>query len=164
MGEKWPGWGGGKEGEISAICTQKSAEPSFLTKFKKDVGYREGPTVDTKRQELPSVAGDSDGSDKEDEQPQVVMLKKGDLSEEEVMKIKQQIKGSAKDDDDPGPADGKILFRKPVKRTTNSKFSGINSTSSKKKKPEESQESSSKSSQKQVRNSSLLSFDEEDED
>lgn len=48
------------------------------------------------RQELPSVAGDSDGSDKEDEQPQVVMLKKGDLSEEEVMKIKQQIKGSAK--------------------------------------------------------------------
>ncbi|XP_040209069.1 uncharacterized protein KIAA1143 homolog [Rana temporaria] len=150
-----------KKNRVSYV---KPAEPSFLTKFKKDVGYREGPTVDTKRQDLPFVADDGDGSDKEDEQPQVVMLKKGDLSEEEVMKIKQQIKGSAKDDDDPVPADGKILFKKPVKRPTNSKFSGINSTSSKRKKPEESQESSSKSSQKQVRNSSLLSFDEEDED
>ncbi|KAM5156747.1 uncharacterized protein KIAA1143 homolog [Mantella aurantiaca] len=150
-----------KKNRVSYV---KPTEPSFLTKFKKDVGYREGPTVDTKRQELPTVANDSDGSDKEEEQPQVVVLKKGDLSLEEVMKIKQEIKGSSKDDDDPVPADGKILFRKPIKRTTDSKFSGINATSSKKKKPEENQESTSKSSQKQVRNSSLLSFDEEDED
>ncbi|CAI9537243.1 unnamed protein product [Staurois parvus] len=153
-----------KKNRVSYV---KPAEPSFLTKFKKDVGYTEGPTVDTKRQDLPTVADDSDGSDKEDEQPQVVVLKKGDLSEDEVMKIKQQIKENSKGyhvDDDPVPADGKILFRKPVKRTTDSKFSGINATSSKKKKPEENQESSSKSSQKQVRNSSLLSFDEEDED
>lgn len=26
----------------------KPAEPSFLKKFKSDVGYKEGPTVDTK--------------------------------------------------------------------------------------------------------------------
>ncbi|KAG8442827.1 hypothetical protein GDO86_011585 [Hymenochirus boettgeri] len=77
----------------------KPAEPSFLSKFKRDVGYKEGPTVDTKRQELPVLANDSDGSDKEDEQPQVVVLKKGDLSEEEVIKIKQQIKESSKDEE-----------------------------------------------------------------
>ncbi|XP_063778479.1 uncharacterized protein KIAA1143 homolog [Pseudophryne corroboree] len=143
----------------------KPAEPSFLRKFKKDVGYKEGPTVDTKRQELPVTADDSDGSDKEDEQPQVVVLKKGDLSEDEVIKIKQQIKESTKDEE-PVPADGKIMFRKPEKRSTGDKFSGINTSSSKKKKPEETTESSSvKSSQKQVRNSSLLSFDDdEDED
>lgn len=40
---------------------------------------------------------DSDNdSDKEDEQPQVVTLKKGDLTAEEAMKIKQQIKESLK--------------------------------------------------------------------
>ncbi|XP_075068584.1 uncharacterized protein KIAA1143 homolog [Mixophyes fleayi] len=142
----------------------KPAEPSFLRKFKKDVGYKEGPTVDTKRQELPRIADDSDGSDKEDEQPQVVVLKKGDLSVDDVLKIKQQIKESTKDEE-PVPADGKIMFRKPVKRSTGDKFSGINAASTKKKKLEESTESTSgKSSQKHVRNSSLLSFDEEDED
>ncbi|CAJ0965931.1 unnamed protein product [Ranitomeya imitator] len=49
------------------------------------------------RQDLPVIADDSDGSDKEDELPQVVVLKKGDLSAEEVMNIKQQIKGSKAD-------------------------------------------------------------------
>ncbi|XP_068092422.1 uncharacterized protein KIAA1143 homolog [Hyperolius riggenbachi] len=151
-----------KRNQVSYV---KPSEPSFLTKFKKDVGYKEGPTVDTKRQDLPVVADDSDGSDKDDEQPQVVVLKKGDLSAEEVMKIKEQIKGSEKDED-PASADGKILFRKPAKRTTdNNTFSSISSASSKKKKAEESTDSgpSSKSSQKPLRNSSLLSFDEEDD-
>lgn len=31
----------------------KPAEPSFLAKFKKDAGYKEGPTVDTKVRILP---------------------------------------------------------------------------------------------------------------
>ncbi|KAM9307534.1 uncharacterized protein KIAA1143 homolog [Gastrophryne carolinensis] len=149
-----------KRNQVSYV---KPSEPSFLTKFKKNVGYKEGPNVDTKRQELPVVADDSDGSDKEDEQPQVVVIKKGDLSIEEVMKIKEEIKGSSKDEE-PAPADGKILFRKPAKRTTGN-IAGLNATSSKKKKPEENPDSaSSKSAQIQVRNSSLLSFDEEDED
>ncbi|XP_077125209.1 uncharacterized protein KIAA1143 homolog [Ranitomeya variabilis] len=149
-----------KRNQVSYV---KPSEPSFLKKFKKDVGYKEGPTVDTKRQDLPVIADDSDGSDKEDELPQVVVLKKGDLSAEEVMNIKQQIKGSK--DEEPAPADGKILFKKPAKRSTGEKSIGLNASSSKKKKPDESKESSSsKSSQKLVRNTSLLSFDEEDED
>ncbi|XP_069814464.1 uncharacterized protein KIAA1143 homolog isoform X2 [Dendropsophus ebraccatus] len=149
-----------KRNQVSYV---KPAEPSFLKKFKKDVGFKEGPTVDTKRQDLPAVADDSDGSDKEDELPQVVVLKKGDLTAEEVMDIKQQLKGSK--EEEPTPANGKILFKKPEKRSTGDKFTGINASSNKKKKHEDSKESmSAKSSQKQVRNTSLLSFDEEDED
>lgn len=148
-----------KRNQVSYV---KPAEPSFLTKFKKDVGFKEGPTVDTKRQDLPVIADDSDGSDKEDEMPQVVVLKKGDLSAEEVMRMKPL---KSLKDEEPAPADGKILFKKPAKRSTGDKFTGINASSSKKKKHDESKESASATSnQKQVRNTSLLSFDEEDED
>ncbi|KAM4706080.1 uncharacterized protein KIAA1143 homolog [Rhinophrynus dorsalis] len=150
-----------KRNQVSYV---KPAEPAFLAKFKKDVGFKEGPTVDTKREQLPVFADDSDGSDKEDEQPQVVVLRKGDLSAEEVMSIKQQIKESTKGEE-PVAGDKKILFKKPEKRSSGDKFSGLNASSSKKTKQEEkSVSSSSKSSQKQVRNSSLLSFDDGDEE
>ncbi|MEE6465804.1 hypothetical protein FKM82_006704, partial [Ascaphus truei] len=116
------------------------------------------------RQELPALADDSDASDKEDEQPQVVVLRKGDLSAEEVGSIKQQIKEISKDEE-AAPADGKILFKKPEKRSSSDKFPGINASSSKKKKQEEKTDSSSsKPTHKQVRNSSLLSFDDDEED
>ncbi|XP_032934001.1 uncharacterized protein KIAA1143 homolog isoform X3 [Catharus ustulatus] len=124
-----------KRNQVSYV---RPAEPAFLSRFKRRVGYREGPTVDTKREQLPLVDDDSDnGSDKEDEQPQVVTLKKGDLTAEEAMKIKQQIKEALKSkesvnmksscpfmaygnkqDDEPEPADGKIVFRKPAKRSS----------------------------------------------
>lgn len=49
------------------------------------------------REQLPLADSDSEnGSDKEDEQPQVVTLKKGDLTAEEAMKIKKQIKEALK--------------------------------------------------------------------
>ncbi|XP_053799368.1 uncharacterized protein KIAA1143 homolog isoform X2 [Vidua chalybeata] len=108
-----------KRNQVSYV---RPAEPAFLSRFKRRVGYREGPTVDTKREQLPLADDDSDnGSDKEDEQPQVVTLKKGDLTAEEAMKIKQQIKEALKSkesDDEPEPADGKIMFRKPAKRSS----------------------------------------------
>ncbi|XP_017693083.1 PREDICTED: uncharacterized protein KIAA1143 homolog isoform X1 [Lepidothrix coronata] len=108
-----------KRNQVSYV---RPAEPAFLSRFKRQVGYREGPTVDTKREQLPLADDDSDnGSDKEDEQPQVVTLKKGDLTAEEAMKIKQQIKEALKSnesDDEPEPADGKIMFRKPAKRSS----------------------------------------------
>lgn len=44
---------------------------------------------------MPQCDDDSDGdSDREDEMPQVVVLKKGDLSAEEVMKVKKDTKDS----------------------------------------------------------------------
>uniref|UniRef100_A0A8B9GIC2 KIAA1143 n=1 Tax=Amazona collaria TaxID=241587 RepID=A0A8B9GIC2_9PSIT len=108
-----------KRNQVSYV---RPAEPAFLSRFKRQVGYREGPTVETKREQLPLADEDGDNvSDKEDEQPQVVTLKKGDLTAKEAMKIKQQIKESLKShesDGEPEPADGKIMFRKPAKRSS----------------------------------------------
>ncbi|KAJ8385676.1 hypothetical protein AAFF_G00183890 [Aldrovandia affinis] len=177
----------------SNISWVKPAEPSFLRKFKNDVGFKEGPTVDTKRAELPQPDGDSEDSDREDEMPQVVVLKKGHLSAEEVQKIKKDIKGS-KPEEKP-PADGKIIFKKPAKRSSSEKFQGITASSSKKKrkppqpeKAEEEEEEEDKEKEKEkekdkekekeeekesghkvsdgkkVKNSSLLSFGGDEEE
>ncbi|XP_062985349.1 uncharacterized protein KIAA1143 homolog [Elgaria multicarinata webbii] len=150
-----------KRNQVSYV---RPAEPAFLSRFKERVGYREGPTVDTKREQLPAPEDDDDdGSDKEDEQPQVIVLKKGDLTAEEVMKIKKENKEVSKDTDaDPG--DGKIVFRKPPKRLSEEKYSGLTATSSKKKKETKRNSPTSPNTTKQVKNSSLLSFDEEDSD
>nr|XP_046254794.1 uncharacterized protein KIAA1143 homolog [Scatophagus argus] len=157
--------------KASGVAWVKPAEPSFLKKFKNDVGYKEGPTVDTKRQVMPTLDDDS-GSDREDELPQVVVLKSGDLTSEEVKKIKGEIltgSGTEKDDE---PPDGKILFKKPAKRSSSDKFKGITASTSKKKKSDGGEEEEEKKKQKevksgkQVKNSSLLSFggDEEEEE
>uniref|UniRef100_A0A8C6YRA8 KIAA1143 n=1 Tax=Nothoprocta perdicaria TaxID=30464 RepID=A0A8C6YRA8_NOTPE len=153
-----------KRNQVSYV---RPAEPAFLSRFKRQVGYREGPTVETK---LPTPDEDSDnGSDKEDEQPQVVTLKKGDLTAEEAMKIKQQIKEALKSnesDGEPEPADGKIMFRKPTKRSSE-KCSDLNVSSSKKlqeAKKAKKEASTPQSATKQIKNSSLLSFDDEEND
>uniref|UniRef100_A0A8V0YQE1 KIAA1143 n=1 Tax=Gallus gallus TaxID=9031 RepID=A0A8V0YQE1_CHICK len=145
-----------KRNQVSYV---RPAEPAFLSRFKRQVGYREGPTVETKREQLPLADSDSEnGSDNEDEQPQVVTLKKGDLTAEEAMKIKQQIKEalkSSEQDGEPESADGKIMFRKPAKRS---------SEKMKKTKKTDREATSSQSTAKQVKNSSLLSFDDEEND
>lgn len=151
------------KGPKANVSWVKPAEPSFLKKFKNDVGFKEGPTVDTKRLEMPALEDDS-GSDREDELPQVVILKKGDLSAEEVLQIKEVKDGT--DKEDKPPADGKILFKKPTKRSSD-KFQGITASSNnnKKKKSEGGDEEKKEKSEKKVKNKSLLSFGEdEDED
>lgn len=45
---------------------------------------------------MPQLDDDSGDSDREDEMPQVVVLKKGDLSADEVIKIKKDTKDSNK--------------------------------------------------------------------
>lgn len=146
----------------SNVSWVKPAEPSFLKKFKNDVGFKEGPTVETKKQQMPQLDEDSGDSDREDEMPQVVVLKKGDLNVEEVMKIKKDTKDSDKDEQP--PPDGKIVFKKPVKRSSD-KFKGITASSSKKKKSEDDEKKESKAGVK-VKNNSLLSFggDDDEED
>ncbi|XP_064300153.1 uncharacterized protein KIAA1143 homolog isoform X2 [Phalacrocorax carbo] len=155
-----------KRNQVSYV---RPAEPAFLSRFKRQVGYREGPTVETKKEQLPLADDDSEnGSDKEDEQPQVVTLKKGDLTAEEAMKIKQQIKEALKSnesDGEPEPADGKIMFRKPAKRSSE-KLLDFNVSSSKKMKEAKKtkREATTPSTAKQIKNSSLLSFDDEEND
>lgn len=154
-------------GKARGVSWVKPAEPSFLRKFKTDVGYKEGPTVETKRQEMP-VLDDDSGDDREDELPQVVVLKSGDLTAEEVKKIKGDMSSGA-DKDDPPPSDGKILFKKPAKRSSSDKFQGITASSSKKRKSdggEKEEEEKKEKLGKKVKNTSLLSFggDEEEEE
>lgn len=148
--------------KASGVSWVKPAEPSFLKKFKNDVGFKEGPDVDTKKQLMPPPDDDS-GSDREDELPQVVVLKEGDLSQEEAKEMKEK-----KEKGDDAPADGKILFKKPAKRSSADRFQGITATSSKKKRSEggEKEEEEEVKVGKKVKNNSLLSFggDEEEED
>ncbi|XP_038624265.1 uncharacterized protein KIAA1143 homolog [Tachyglossus aculeatus] len=149
----------------SRVSYVRPPEPPFLARFKQEAGYTDGPTVHTKK-EQPQIPEDGENSDKEDEQPQVVVLKKGDLSAEEVMNIKEQIK-SSKSDEEPAPADGKIMFRKPVKRSSDEKYMGLTASSSKKKKEEKKNLGDSvgpKNPQKQIKNSSLLSFGDDEEE
>ncbi|KAH0627236.1 hypothetical protein JD844_002741 [Phrynosoma platyrhinos] len=116
------------------------------------------------REQLPVDDDDNDdGSDKEDEQPQVIVLKKGDLTAEEVMKIKKEMKEDSKVTD-PEPGDGKIVFRKPTKRFSEETYSGLTATSSKKKKETKRISPASQNTRKQIKNNSLLSFDEEESD
>nr|XP_020135881.1 uncharacterized protein KIAA1143 homolog [Microcebus murinus] len=121
-----------KRNQVSYV---RPAEPAFLARFKERVGYREGPTVETKRIQPQLPDEDGDYSDKEDEQPQVVVVRKGDLSAEEVMKIKAEIK-AAKAEEEPPPADGRIMYRKPVKRPSDENIQ-VNSKLKKKKTSED---------------------------
>ncbi|CAF95597.1 unnamed protein product, partial [Tetraodon nigroviridis] len=151
--------------KASGVSWVKPTEPSFLKKFKDDVGYKEGPTVDTKRQPMPAPEDDS-GSDREDESPQVVVLKSGDLTADEVKKIKEEERPATgpKKGDEP-PPDGKILFKKPEKRSSSEKFQGITASSSKKKKSDgEKMEGEKETSGKKIKNNSLLSFGGDEEE
>ncbi|XP_036077127.1 uncharacterized protein KIAA1143-like [Rousettus aegyptiacus] len=114
-----------------------------------------GPNEETKRFQPEFSDEDADHSDKKVEQYQVVVLKKGDPSAEEAMKIKAEIK-AAKADEEPASADGKIMYWKPVKHSSDEKYSGL--ASSKKKTNED---EISRTQQKQIKNSSLLYFDSE---
>ncbi|CAG6016073.1 unnamed protein product [Menidia menidia] len=154
-----------KKNKASGVAWVKPAEPSFLKKFKSDVGYKEGPNVDTKRQVMP-VLDDDSGSDREEELPQVVVLKSGDLTAEEVKTIKNEIHVSDDAAKDAAPPDGKIVFKKPAKRTISNKYHGITASSSKKKKNDCVEEEEVVKSGTKIKNNSLLSFggDEEEED
>ncbi|XP_037533116.1 uncharacterized protein KIAA1143 homolog [Nematolebias whitei] len=153
--------------KASGVAWVKPTEPSFLKKFKSDVGYKEGPNVDTKRQVMPALDDDS-GSDRDDELPQVVVLKSGDLTAEEAQVIKDETRGGGDaDKDGEAPADGKILFKKPAKRASSNQFQGITASSSKKKKSDAGEKEEKKeTSGTKIKNQSLLSFgeDEEEED
>ena len=69
-------------------------------------------------------------------------------------------------EEEPSSADGRIMYRKPVKRSPDEKYSGLTASSKKKKTSEDEinkQDSVKKNSQKQIKISRFLSFDSEDE-
>jgi len=159
------------------ISYVKQDEPTFLKNFKERVGFVEGPNVDTKREKLPEL-GDSDGEDEADERPTVVVLKKGDLTQEEADNFLQH--NQAEDAGTPtttstrgsyGPTprepdvSAKVVFKKPTKRSSTEE-NDLNVSSSKKKKENSKDNCDKKKQIKAVKNRNLLSFgdDEDDED
>ncbi|KAL1447812.1 hypothetical protein MTO96_028322 [Rhipicephalus appendiculatus] len=91
----------------NSVTCVKPSDPPFLKKLKERVGYKEGPSIDTKREHRPV---DDVDPDLDDEKPVVVVLKAGDLTAEEAEML------SRREVSDDGPSDGKIMFKKPTKR------------------------------------------------
>ncbi|XP_064116453.1 uncharacterized protein KIAA1143 homolog [Macrobrachium nipponense] len=113
-------------GKRTSVMYTKPEEPSFLKKFKERVGYKEDGGLSDKFAAMPK-ATDDDCEDKDDELPQVVSIRPGDLTQEEydqlrsegklddLLQEKSESKESKCKEEDP-PPDGKIIFRKPAKR------------------------------------------------
>ncbi|KAH8316813.1 hypothetical protein KR074_009083 [Drosophila pseudoananassae] len=140
------------------ITYVKPQEPSFLAKLKAEIGYKEGPTLETKRQRLERDPEDNDsdsGEERQDEQPQVVVLKVGDLTAEEALEEKRlaakELAEKRADLSQP------IVFKQRVKQVN------VETTSSSKK-SERSEKSKSKSKKSKAVASSKLSFNEDDDD
>uniref|UniRef100_A0A336LFJ9 CSON011597 protein n=1 Tax=Culicoides sonorensis TaxID=179676 RepID=A0A336LFJ9_CULSO len=94
----------------------KPDEPSFLKQIKEQIGYKEGPDINTKRQKL-ELEDDDDLSDNaqelDEESPQVVVLKDGDLTAEqaEIEKKRIELEESQKKAD----LSERIIFKKKSK-------------------------------------------------
>ncbi|KAH8345653.1 hypothetical protein KR067_000602 [Drosophila pandora] len=141
------------------ITYVKPQEPSFLAKLKAEIGYKEGPTLETKRQRLERDPEDNDSDsgeerpEREDEQPQVVVLKSGDLTAEEALEEKRlaakELAEKRADLSQP------IVFKQRVKQVT------VESAS---KSSEKSEKSKSKSKKSKAVASSKLSFNEDEDE
>ncbi|KAK4877230.1 hypothetical protein RN001_009736 [Aquatica leii] len=130
------------------ITFTEPEEPIFLKRIKQQAGYKEGPTIQTKKEAL-DLATEEDFEDTTEEQPTVVVLNPGDLSAEEAVEEAQKLKKQAEE----APADltAPIVFKRPSKSTKD--------PSSKTKKNEENTVKTKKEKSKP-----LLSFDDEEDD
>ena len=148
--------GGGK----NKLEYVKQQEPKFLREFKSRTNFKEGPTIETKKlkTEVKSTEKDVDEEDREDEKPVVCVLKDGDLTEEEYEQYRKSDR--EQDGNDALLSEGKIVFKKPTKRTNEDSFK--DSSASSRKKVKEKETKTSKKSRK-LDSKNLLSFgDEED--
>ncbi|CAG5127878.1 unnamed protein product [Candidula unifasciata] len=136
-------------------------EPAFIQQFKEKIGYKEGPSINSKRN-MPNFDDHEDEEDeyapeKEDEKPVVVVVKSGDLTAEEAHAEQKLV------EDGPARLDEKITFKKPVKRTKEPPEDTAE-TEDGKKKPKKPSDKGKQSSGKMTKNTNLLSFGDEDAD
>ncbi|XP_053665327.1 uncharacterized protein KIAA1143 homolog [Anopheles marshallii] len=124
----------------------KPEEPDFLKRMKAQIGYREGPSIDDKREAIENY-DDSDDEENEDERPQVVVIKEGDLTEAEAEQAFKE------ESEKPADLNQKVVFksRKPKSEKTEENP-----------KPKAEYKKSKKAKQKQEM--SKLSFNDEDEE
>lgn len=131
----------------------KPPEPAFLKQMKEKIGYQEKDTIETKKKMAPFDPDEDDEFEREDEKPVVVILNPEVVGEPSIGENDSLLGGSA--------TDKKIIFCKPVKRSADEDGSSFVS-STKKNKTEKTKKSKENKSRK-IQNSSLLSFD-DDED
>lgn len=146
----------------------KPPEPKFIREMKAKLGYRE--PEESIRDKLVGDAGDFDdregeqllgmrykwylnifSSDRDDEKPTIVVMKNGDLTEEEA---KEEETLLLKLEDEKKVAEGKIEFKKPVKRDNDAD----------KKDSDEPKRKKDKKESRKEKKKSLLSFDEDEEE
>lgn len=121
-------------------------DPKFLRLIKEQIGYKNEPSVDTKRQKLNQEFDDS--SDSDDEQPQIVIVKSGDLSAEQVEAEKRRIESEN--------------LKKPADLSQRVIFKAKTSKADKRSEKEDSKPTPKDKSKKSV-TPSKLSFDPEEE-
>ena len=135
----------------------KPPEPKFIREMKAKLGYRE--PADNLEDKLRGDAGDfDDREDREDEAPTVVVMKDGDLTQEQ---FKEEQSLMEKLEEDKKVQEGKIAFKKPVKKRESSDKDVSEEPSIKKDKKHDTKKNDSKKSKK---NNCLLSFNEDEED
>ncbi|XP_013116434.2 uncharacterized protein KIAA1143 homolog [Stomoxys calcitrans] len=150
------------------IAYIKPQDPSFLAKLKQEIGYKEGPSVETKRQKIEDLDdnfSDSEEPEREDEKPLVVVLKSGDLTEEEAKAEEKRLAKEAAE----APADlnQPIVFRKRHKPSEASE-AALKTSSSSSSNSNKAAKSNKEDKRKKadIKNTAKLSFnaDEEDEE
>ncbi|EDW78832.1 uncharacterized protein Dwil_GK12659 [Drosophila willistoni] len=156
------------------ITYVKPQEPSFLAKLKAEIGYKEGPTVDTKRQKLEQDPDyddlgeeENERPEREDEQPQIVVLQSGDLTAEEVAIEQQRI--AKEEAEKPADLNQPIVFKQRHKPTKDQELSSSSSSptpasTSKSTTTDSNKKRSKKSSKPAAAATNKLSFNEDEED
>ncbi|XP_022666764.1 uncharacterized protein KIAA1143 homolog [Varroa destructor] len=160
-----------KNGRKHNVHCVKPGDPPFLRAIKERCGYKEGPNVNTKRPVQRQDFSDSDEEEKGDERPQVVVLRDGDLSQEEASKLLNKTKDESKRSDtkmvavaeDTAQSNRRVVFSSSSKRTKDVKETLKQmELSSKKKKLQE--DCSRKKDVKAVKDNRLLSFGDDEEE
>ncbi|XP_034940269.1 uncharacterized protein KIAA1143 homolog [Chelonus insularis] len=134
------------------VSYTKPEEPKFLQEIKAQIGYKEGPTVETKREAL-SEGEEDDCQDRLEEKPVVVVLNDGDLTAEEVDAILKK----KEDEEANTPADlsKRIIFNRKIKSSEISETDVSTIEEPRKKKIKKSKESKTKI---------VLSFNDDDDE
>lgn len=102
-----PPRGRGRGGSRGGISWVKKEEPKFIRQFKERIAYKEQATLETKKRNT----DDKDlNIEKEEDLPQVVQLKSGDLDATEYIKLKNK-----EEVENAGSSFGKILFKRRKK-------------------------------------------------
>lgn len=133
----------------------KQQKPKFLREFMSRANFKEGPTIETKKQQGQQIIEERE--ERDDEKPVICALKEGDLTEQDYEKY---LADREEEHVDPENDGNKITFKKPAKRKSEER---VKSAASLSKKVKKDKEKTTKKAEK-VDNKSLLSFDNDEED